>query len=137
MSSIDCFVLLLLRQFPCASSNHIFPTRRNVSLFLAKSRTVGLSLVPPHCLYIPKYFSRGSWHILLLKKHDTPGILKIADTRSIKDNTESTSVNHSCNNYEIPDMLIPSRVSRDSIIKLMASFEKSILAFALLSHFLK
>ena len=140
VSSIDCFVLLLLllQQFPCASSNRIFPTRHNMSLFLARSRIVGLSLFPPHCLCIPKYFSGGSWHILLLKKHGTPGILKIANTRSIKDNTESTSINHSCNNnYELPDMLIPSCVSRDSIIKLMASFEKPILAFALFSHVLK
>ena len=73
---IDCLMLLLFRQFPFESSNHMFPMRRSVSLFLANSMVVGLSLVPPDCRCMPKYFSRGSWQMRLLKKHVTPGILK-------------------------------------------------------------
>jgi len=87
VSSIDCLMLLLLRQFPCESSNHMFPTNRSVSLFFTNCMMVGFSLVAPHCLCIPKYFSRGSWQILLLKKQVTPGILKIASTSSTKEQT--------------------------------------------------
>ena len=76
VSLIDCLILLLLRQFPFESSNHMFPMRRSVSLFLANSMMVGLSLVPPDWGCMPKYFSKGSWQIRLLRKHDTPGILK-------------------------------------------------------------
>ena len=75
VSLIDCLILLLLRQFPFESSNHMFPMRRSVSLF-ANSMMVGLSLVPPDWRCMPKYFSKGSWQIRLLKKHVTPGILK-------------------------------------------------------------
>ena len=82
VSSMDCLSLLLLRQFPWASSNHMFPINLNVSLFLVNCNTVGLSLVAPACRCMPKYFSSGSWHIQLLKKQETCGILKMVSNSS-------------------------------------------------------
>lgn len=63
-------------QFPFTRSLQKLLTTRNAWVFRQKSRTLGLSWDPPLCLWQPKNFSRGSWHILLLKKHFTPGRVK-------------------------------------------------------------
>ena len=66
VSLIVCLTLLLLRQLPFESSNHIFPIRRSISLFHTNFITIESSLVTPDCRCIPKYFSKGSWQMKLL-----------------------------------------------------------------------
>ena len=56
-------------------------------MLFRNSPTFGLSWVPPFCLWHPKNFSIGSWHILRLRKAFTPGTEKRNRTRSTKDLT--------------------------------------------------
>ena len=76
---------LVPRQFPLTGPLLTELNTRKTWVFLRNSCALGLSWVPPLCLWHPKNFSNGSWHILWLRKECTPGMVKRYCTSSMND----------------------------------------------------
>lgn len=76
-------------QLPFTGPRQSELTTRKACVFWWYSTTLGLSLVPPLCLWQPKKFSNGSWHMLLLRNASllffTSGRENIKRTRPVND----------------------------------------------------
>lgn len=80
------FFFLAPLQFPRTVAQLEFTTL-NAWVFFTNSETFGFSFTLPLCRCCPKKFSRGSWHILLLRNTVTPGIVKTYSTNSTNEKT--------------------------------------------------
>ena len=121
-ASVILLLALLPLQLPLTVSRHTLLIARRACVFLQNSWTVGFLLALPRCLCRPKYFSKGSWETRSLKKHLTPGKVKIYLTKSMNDFTIERNIVHIkqlkfCSyNTAIPVNRSPSLVSALSII---------------------
>ena len=87
VSFMPNFVSLLPQQFPLATYQQNPFTTRNAWVFFRNSWAFRLSCVLPLWRWQPKNFSRGSWHIRLLRKNFTPGTVNRKRTSLTNDFT--------------------------------------------------
>lgn len=80
---------LLPRQFPHFGGGATELTTLRAWVFFWNSSTFGLSFTPSLCRWRPKNLSKGSWHILWLKKDLTSGRVNKYLTSSTKDLPET------------------------------------------------